>query len=103
MTNIDQRHYHRLAEWAENDDREIHPDRGLLGQHATDASRELLRRTAGRPSIDTDAGASGPTPRRQVRLPRELNSRLDDLAASQHRSASDVMREAIAAYVDAHS
>jgi hypothetical protein len=29
MSNIDQERYHKLAEWAENDDREIHPDRAL--------------------------------------------------------------------------
>lgn len=34
-------------EWAESDDREIHPDRGLHGREAIEASRELLRRADG--------------------------------------------------------
>jgi Ribbon-helix-helix protein, copG family len=101
MSNIDQERYHKLAEWAESDDREIHPDRALRGRKAAEASRELLRRAGGRPSIDTDPDATGAAPRRQVRL-RSLNTRLDDLAAEQGRSASDIMRDAIATYLDTH-
>lgn len=84
----------------ESDEREIHPDKGLHGRRAAEASRELLRR-AGRPSIDPDPEATGATPRRQVRLPRSLNTRLDAAAAEQGRSASDIMRDAITAYLDA--
>jgi predicted transcriptional regulator len=98
MSDINQEHYQRLAEWAESDDREIHPDRALRGRRAAEASRELLRRAGGRPSIDPDPDASGAAPRRQVRLPRNLNTRLDNLAAEQGRSASDIMRDAIEAY-----
>lgn len=98
MSDTNQEHYQRLAEWAESDDREIHPDRALRGRRAAEASRELLRRAGGRPSIDPDPDASGAAPRRQVRLPRNLNTRLDNLAAEQGRSASDIMRDAIDAY-----
>ncbi|GAT07608.1 ribbon-helix-helix protein, CopG family [Mycolicibacterium novocastrense] len=99
---IDQERYHKLAEWAESGDREIHPDRALRGRQAAEASRELLRRAGGRPSIDTDPDAAGAAPRRQVRLPCSLNTRLDSFAAEQGRSASDVMRDAIATYLDEH-
>ncbi|CCK64153.1 ribbon-helix-helix protein, CopG family [Mycobacterium canetti] len=102
MSNINQKRYHKLAEWAESDNRDIHPEKALRGREATEASRELLRRAGGRPSIDTDPDASGAAPRRQVRLPRSLSTRLDNLAAEQGRSASDIMRDAIATYLDQH-
>lgn len=98
MSDINQEHYRKLAEWAESDDREIHPDRALHGRPAAEASRELLRQAGGRPSIDPDPDASGAAPRRQVRLPRTLNTQLDNLAAERGRSASDLMRDAITAY-----
>jgi hypothetical protein len=102
MSNIDQQHYHELAEWAESDDRELHPEKALRGRQAAEASRELLRRAGGRPSIDRDPDATGAAPRRQVRLPRNVSKRLDDLAAEQGRRASDIMRDAITTYLDAH-
>jgi hypothetical protein len=101
MSNIDQKRYHKLAEWAESDDRDIHPDRALHGQRAAEASRELLRRAGGRPSIDRAPDADGPAPRRQVRLPRSVNARVDEIAREQGRSPSDVMRDAISRYVGA--
>ncbi len=39
MSNIDQERYHKLAEWAESDDRDIHPDQALPGRRAAEASR----------------------------------------------------------------
>ncbi|MGH3560803.1 MAG: ribbon-helix-helix protein, CopG family [Mycobacterium sp.] len=101
MSNIDQERYHKLAEWAESDDRDIHPDRALRGQRAAQASRELLRRAGGRPSIDPAPDAGGPAPRRQVRLPRSVSARVDEIASEQGRSPSDVMRDAISLYVSA--
>jgi hypothetical protein len=100
MSKIDQERYHELAEWAESHEREIHPDKALYQRQAAEASRELLRRAGGRPSIDPEPDATGAAPRRQVRLSRSLNTRLDNLAAAQGRSASDIMRDAIAAYVE---
>ncbi|WP_081968000.1 MULTISPECIES: ribbon-helix-helix domain-containing protein [Mycobacterium] len=103
MNDIDRTHYHKLATWAESDDRDIDPHRALHGAQAVEASRELLRRAGGRPSIDPARDADGPAPRRQVRLPRRLSSQVDDLARKQGRNPSDVMRDAIAAYVDTHA
>jgi hypothetical protein len=102
MSNIDQQRYHELAEWAESPDRELHPEKALRGRQAAEASRELLRRAGGRPSIDSDPDATGAAPRRQVRLPRNVSTRLDNCAAEQGRRASDIMRDAITTYLDAH-
>jgi hypothetical protein len=99
MSNIDQNHYDKLADWAESDAPAIHPDRGSTGAAAADASRDILRRAGGRPSLDLDSPA-GTSPRRQVRLPRALSDRIDELADNDNRSPSDLMREAIANYVN---
>ncbi|MDV3130376.1 MULTISPECIES: hypothetical protein [Mycobacteriaceae] len=42
--NIDQDRYNKLADWAENDEREIDPTRGETGRAAVESSRELIRR-----------------------------------------------------------
>ena len=97
--SIDQNHYDKLADWAESDEREIHPDKGQSGAQSKAATRELLRRAGGRPSVDPNAKPGAHAPRRQVRLPRELSDRVDDLAKSENRSASDLMRDAINQYV----
>lgn len=99
---IDQDHYHQLADWAESPDRDFDPDRAVTGAAAAKAGQDLLRKVGGRPSIDPNAPAGGHSPRRQVRLPRDISDRLDQLAANQKRSPSDVMREAISTYVTSH-
>ena len=98
---IDQDRYDKLADWAESDDREIHPEKGESGAASQTATRELLRRAGGRPSVDPHAEPGAHAPRRQVRLPRELSDRVDALAKQEKCSASDVMREAISQYVTA--
>ncbi|MGV9868620.1 ribbon-helix-helix domain-containing protein [Rhodococcus koreensis] len=95
----------RLAEWAERDMKL--PENSATanrGQDAAAAGRELLDRVgAGRPSLGQADGVSGESPRRQVRLPRPLSERLDRFAENQHRKPSDVMREAVEEYLEAHS
>ena len=101
--NIDQEdRYNKLADWAESADRGIHPERGETGTEATRSSRELIRRAGGRPSVDPASEPGAVSPRRQVRLPRALSERVDQLADRENRSASDLMREAIAQYVATH-
>ena len=97
--DIDQDRYNALADWAESDDRELHPEQGASGPQSRDAARDLLRRAGGRPSLTKAAAAGEHSPRRQVRLPKPLSDRLDALAATENRSASDLMREAITEYV----
>lgn len=99
--SIDQNHYNKLADWAESDEREIHPENGESGAVSQGATQELLRHAGGRPSVDPNAEPGSHAPRRQVRLPRTLSDRVDDLARRDNRSASDLMREAIAEYVAA--
>lgn len=99
---IDQSRYDKLADWAESDEREIHPKKGQSGAESQRATRELLRRAAGRPSVDPNAEPGAHAPRRQVRLPRELSDRVDDLARQENRSPSDLMRDAINQYVAAN-
>lgn len=98
---IDQSRYDKLADWAESDDRDIHPERGSAGAASQAAAREMLRRAGGRPSVDPQAEPGAHAPRRQVRLPRALSDRVDQLAALENRSPSDFMREAITLYVNA--
>lgn len=95
---IDQGRYNRLADWAQSDAPVIHPSRGISGDAAAAAGADLLRR-AGRPSLE-ESGAT--SPRRQVRLPESLSKRVDALAEADGRTPSELMREAIADYVDAH-
>lgn len=38
-----------VTDWAESDEREIHPDKGLHGRQAAEVSSELLRRAQERP------------------------------------------------------
>lgn len=99
MNTTDQDRYNKLADWAESDDREIHPDRGSAGEQAQERSREILRRAAGRPSLDPAAEPGKESPRRQVRLPKMLSNRVDELAANDDRKPAVLMRDAINLYV----
>ena len=62
---IDQSRYDKLADWAESDARDIHPERGSAGAASQAAAREMLRRAGGRPSVDPQAepGAHAPAGR----------------------------------------
>lgn len=63
---------------------------------------EMIAAARGRPTLGHDhAEGTGSSPRRQVRLPHELNQRLDSYAAEHHRSVSEVMREALEHYLSA--
>jgi Ribbon-helix-helix protein, copG family len=97
--NIDQDRYNALAEWAESDKPVIQPKNAQSGTESQQATREMLRRAGGRPSVDPDAQPGAHSPRRQVRLPRSLSDRVDELAKRDNRNPSDLMREAIAEYV----
>jgi predicted DNA-binding protein len=39
---------------------------------------------------------------RQVRLPEQMNAELSELAAAEGRRASEIIREALAAYLSTH-
>lgn len=57
---------------------------------------ELTRVVLGRPSVGTRSGAS---PVLRARVPQALKDRVVELARREHRKESDVVRDAVAAYV----
>ncbi|MDR5698272.1 ribbon-helix-helix protein, CopG family [Agromyces aerolatus] len=104
-----------LSAWAESKAFDIgNPEEILVGPEAAAAGRSLMEsivgeealdraiNRGGRPSLSGTTG-SGASPKRQVRLPREVDERLLARASREHRDISDLMREAIVAYLDTGS
>lgn len=103
-----------LSAWAESDGFTI-PDSAQVEWSSPDdeAGRSLVESIVGadeleqivprggRPSLGGQAG-TGPSPKRQVRLPRDLDDRLVARAADEHRDLSEIMRDAIAEYLTPH-
>ncbi|KDA04529.1 gamma-glutamyltransferase [Microbacterium sp. CH12i] len=54
----------------------------------------------GRPGLSGRPGA-GPSPKRQVRLSKELDAALTARALLEHRNASDIIRDALDSYLRA--
>ena len=97
----DEKDYQAAADWAEHE-MTLKPNSktALRGAEALAFGRDLIERaTAGRPSIDPDAAPGQHARVRQVRLPAEVDRRLEELAGTQHRRPSDVMRDALAEYL----
>ncbi|MEL4506396.1 CopG family transcriptional regulator [Luteococcus sp. H138] len=93
-----------LADWAESDQATRAPQTSpvLHGEEAQRASRALLGR--GRPTLGAGhATGKGESPRRQLRLDAETNQRLDAYAAQHHMSASEVMRRALANFLNSET
>jgi len=103
------------AEWAESDEPTIRPGakivRGtpasqakvtamLLEAADTDEDRVMIRRTAGRPTLDPQT--AGVSPLWQVRAPKGLDEAMRRLAEAQGRSFSAVLRDAAAEYLATH-
>lgn len=94
-----------LADWAERD-MTLRPrsKSALRGSAAAEHGREALERAlGGRPSIDPTAQPGEHARNRQVRLAADVDRRLQELADQQHRTASAVMRDAVAEYLSAHA
>ena len=100
--------YQAAADWAEHDidwaehDMTLKPASTTALRSAAAAAHgraALERALGGRPSIDPNAKPGQHSRTRQVRLPADINDRLDQTAAAQHRRASDVMRDALAEYL----
>lgn len=99
-----------LSDWAESEDFVIPADAVLVRGVGETPGRAILaaamraedvQRVAnlgGRPALDGTVG-SGPSPKRQVRLPRPLDALLIERADAEHRKPSDVMRDALVAYL----
>lgn len=61
---------------------------------------EVTRIGRGRPAL---AGtARGKSPTRTVRFPRDLDAALTAQAATEHRKPSDLVRDAVASYLNSH-
>ena len=93
--------YQAAADWAEHD-MTLKPASTTALRSAAAAAHgraALERALGGRPSIDPNAKPGQHSRTRQVRLPADINDRLDQTAAAQHRRASDVMRDALAEYL----
>lgn len=90
--------YTEAAAWAERDDLELPVGPGTLhGEAAADFGRQVLAGAlGGRPSL-TALGEH--SPRRQVRLPRDVSDTLDQRAREEGRTAAAIMREAIEDYL----
>ena len=71
-----------------------------LGPGAETVSAAEVQARLGRPGLDGTAGI-GRSPKRQVRLPRDLDQLLDQRAREQHRTPSELMRDAIDRYLRA--
>lgn len=97
--------YDDLATWAESDDaveavgRAVR-ERGIGRETEQTRYARDLARSVGRPSLSEASGTHGSSPRRQVRLPHELDSALDDYATAHGMTPSGVIRQAIAEFLN---
>lgn len=109
ITEDQEQRAERLADWAERLDdlpesakvtKSTAPGRGRSLMEAVLGSPEAVAEaiSVGRPALD---GGRGKSPVRQVRLPRDLDALLVERATAENRTPSEVVREAIAAYVNA--
>src|ERR1019366_290974 len=95
--------YQTAADWAEHA-MTLKPGSttALRGDDAAKRGREVLAKAlGGRPSIDPDAKPGQHARVRQARGPTEVDARIEVLAAHRHVKASDIIREALAAYLAA--
>lgn len=92
--------YDALAKWAEEEKNitAAAPASIIAGKAAAEAGKMLL---AGKPSLGhTTAQGYGRSPRRQVRLPHELNTKLDNYAKQHDITASQAIRTALEYFFD---
>jgi hypothetical protein len=109
LTEADEERYARLADWAENAD-DIPEGAEVVDAEATQAGRALMEellgspeaveRAMGRPTVDGTM-AAGKSPIVQVRISRELKGKLKARADAEHRNTSDLVRDALVAYLEA--
>ncbi len=104
LTPEEEENYAHLSEWAESLDtlpprsrvtRAEQPGAGRALLEAALGSTAAVDRAVGRPSL----GRSGTSPSRTLRLPRDLDAALVARAEAEHRKPSEVVREALYAYL----
>jgi hypothetical protein len=109
-TVVDEAYYEQLANDFESEDYELpseavvicgegdEPGRAILAPYMTpEALDAASRQGRGRPRLS--AAGTGRSPKRQVRLPEELDAALVRLAQAQGLTPSAVVREAVETYV----
>lgn len=69
--------------------------RTLMDATGTTTTGDAIRIAAGRPSL----GREGRSPVVRARVPQALKDQVQQLAATQHRKESEIVREALTAYV----
>lgn len=102
--------YNKLADRAERGELKVKPGTERRGSEAADDARRLLMEATGatstaelmhialgRPALGTKGGAS---PVVRARVPQALKERVAEIAAREHRNESDIVRDALAAYVE---
>lgn len=72
----------------------------LMEATETSTVDEAVHVAVGRPSLGT---AGGQSPIVRARVPQKLKDSVQTLAAREHRAESDIVREALAAYIDMHA
>ncbi len=109
ITQADEKRAALLSEWAESDAGLIPHGARVVRSTGDGAGRALIenalggadtltRALGGRPALDGQTGG-GASPKRQVRLPRDLDALLTERAEVEHRKPSDIMRDALSAYL----
>lgn len=93
--------YQAAADWAEHATTLKHGwTTALRRDDAAKRGRKVLAKAlGGRPSIDPDAKPGQHARVRQVRVSSEVDARIEALATYRQAKASDIIREALAAYL----
>lgn len=103
--------YDELAERAERGELAVKPSTVRRGTEAAEESRRLLMEAAGvtnsdelmtRVALGRPAGGApgGASPVVRARVPQPLKARIVEIAEHDHRNESDIVRDALAAYVE---
>lgn len=105
--------YEELARRAETGKLTVQPGTVRRGPAAAEAARaalleatgttsidEATRFAVGRPSLSHEGQGRSPVVR--ARVPQALKDRVQQIAESQHRKESEIVRDALAAYVRTH-
>ena len=99
--------YDELARHAEHGGLAVKPGTVRRGPEAAEAARTALAATGtttaeeatriavGRPAL----GQEGKSPVVRARVPQALKDRLNQIAQEQHRNESEIVREALIAYI----
>lgn len=105
--------YDQLAERAQRGDLTIKPGTERHGAEAAGEAQRLLKEATGATSADdlarivlgrpSTGATGGASPVVRARVPQALKDRVAAIAAREDRNESEVMREALADYVQRHA